>query len=262
MDPRYTYFQANIKRTTSTVKRNCPVCRKLTGICDNCRNLIKFWQKALVSNLPQAKVEYLLDKTKKLNGVQAIEFDFLQHKLIRSKKYLLWQDILLPYTKKYKKVCEKGYSFLFAGKHGVGKTTALVRTALRFIKKEKTVHYITFPDLHTLNTKCSSNINDEDNDLFLFIKNVDLLIVDELGRHTNLTGPVLRLADTFLKSREESLKPTLLCSNLTIRQLDASKDDKKGYGTGFWSMLGERYGVFSIDPTTPDFRIRARDKWY
>lgn len=251
----FEHSKTAIAIRAAKLKAHCKTCGALRGWCDTCEPQYRHWKEAIKSNLPLAKVEYL--EKARLADIQVGEYSHESGKVGQVR--VLGKDIVEPYINNFQTAREKGLSFLFVGKNNGGKTTAAVQIALALSKKRYLTYYCTFPQLHSLHGE--SFREPEKHDLMEAIRAVDLLIVDELGKEHTHSESTRYLADTFLKSREENLLPTIIITNKPIQDLRPDENRKTfgDYGTSFWAMLGERYRIIVFKDS--DLRRTYKTEW-
>jgi DNA replication protein DnaC len=252
-----------IDRKVEDLKSNCEECGKVKRFCDKCESEYVFYRGAYLSNLPIAKAKVCAE-------TELDEIDVQEVKLATSKpsendsgaphdksSFKLYEEVLDPYWRKHVEILSEGTSLFFLGTNHLGKTTAGVYLAMKYLRLGRSVHYVTFPQLHRLHTR---SYDEADVALLMdAIQDVDLLIVDELGKETVHSESVLRLADTYLKFREENLRPTIIITNMTKTQLWSDVKDG-GYGPSFLSMLLQRYWMYRFKPSGVNLRLKYRQK--
>ena len=252
-DLLYKSAEKEIQKKKRDIKARCDVCHDKKLFCDDCDAEFLFYSAALKANLPRGKVDIVYKQ--KQHDVLVAEYSFQTGKLLTGGKKL-YAEIVEPYIKNSGTVITTGMSYLWLGSNGTGKTIAATKIAVEFLKKRHSVYYITFPQLHILQ---SGTWRDEEKaELLQIIQKVDLLIVDELVKETSDTESVRYLADTWIKFREENLYPTILITNAGTLQL-SGKTRGKNYGQSFWSMLGENYWAFVFGGE--DLRVKSRRDW-
>lgn len=154
-----------------------------------------------------------------------------------------------------------GVGLILHGNMGTGKTLLSVLLAKAALAQGVSVHFTTFS---AMLRSLMAGFNDEDEMQWFHkrIKNVGLLVIDELGREhqqrfSTKEGVVDRTTalaqstlDDVLRHRVAQAKPTLLTTNMELGQLI------EGYGSNVMSLLSER----SIDYrfTGADFRPQER----
>lgn len=253
-DVFYEIAKDAILKKRESIKDGCDRCRDVKPLCPSCQKIFGIFNNIYKANLPLAKAKTILNH--QLKELQIKEYDFATGKFTESLN--LYNDLMTPYCAAAKTVAEEGYSLFFVGKNSAGKTVSSVYSALGFIRAGMSVYYLTFPRLHQLNTESFKDDTGTINKLLRSLQEVDLLIVDELGKETNASQSVRYLADTFLKAREENALPTILISNL---QIDYFKDVRhNSYGPSFWAMLGQKYRIFEFS-NSHDLRVQNRQAW-
>lgn len=251
----FEHAQTKIAIKAATLKAACQTCGAARLWCEACEPQYRLWKEAIKSNLPTAKVEFV--EHGQIDEIKVGEYDPVKGQV--GKSLGLIENIVTPYIANFKSVKEKGLSLLFVGKNNGGKTTAATQIAMGLHKKGYLTYYCTFPQLHRLH---GESFHDEKKlELFNAIREVDLLIVDELGKEHTHSDSTRYLADTFLKSREENLLPTIIITNKPIQDLrpDEGKKSFGDYGTSFWAMLGERYRIVAFRDS--NLRYANKAEW-
>lgn len=125
-----------------------------------------------------------------------------------------WMKHFLDNYEKDKKI--KG--IYLTGNFGSGKTYLLSAMLNELAKSGHKVAIIFFPDfLRTL----KSNFGDEDyNRQFEYIRNVELLLIDDIGAETTTAWSRDEVLGTILQYRMEENLKTFFTSNLTIEELE------------------------------------------
>jgi len=239
-----------LARLTEYLKAACSTCSDVQGLCKQCE--LKYRERFQLAKrgIPLAKIEWLLEGKHEDLKVKL----YLIDKKTYSKPIDLYKAVLVPLLEHETEIFQKGLSLCFVGTNSAGKTCA----ASWVMSKLRGSYYITFADLHRI---FAASYTDEDSaDLFQEVINKRFLVIDELGSETVKSGAVRQLADTYIKQREESLKPTILISNLPIDVI-ASSPARGGYGPSFFAMLGQRYRLYHFGTTKGDLRVRSSEVW-
>jgi DNA replication protein DnaC len=115
----------------------------------------------------------------------------------------------------------KGKGLLFIGQVGTGKThlTAAIANYLMFEK----IIPVKFGNVTTLLGEIKNSYNDEESasesDLIYMLSNVRLLIIDDLGKE-KCTEWSNNIIYTIINNRYENYKPTIVTTNLSIKELE------------------------------------------
>lgn len=134
--------------------------------------------------------------------------------------------IVVKYCDRIQNAMNKGLGFLFYGNNGNGKTTLACIIGKEAIKHGYSVYYGTLQSYLNLimDSFGSDNQTEKVRDL---IKNVDLLIIDELGKEhikkNEATGTVFGFSEfeQILRYREGKSKAVIEISNLRPQQLES-----------------------------------------
>ena len=105
------------------------------------------------------------------------------------------------------------------GNFGCGKTYLLSAMLNELAKKGKKVAIIYYPEF-LRNLKESFNDGEEYKAKFNYIKNVDLLLLDDIGAESVTEWSRDEVLGTILQYRMEEKLPTFFTSNLTIEELE------------------------------------------
>lgn len=248
------YTKGRIDLAKAEARRGCKDCSRSSVMCAECSTkAIKLISYAK-TNVPPKKA-MVVDGDNYHTSIKVKEYDFVSGKLYPEFSNTL--DI-----KKAMHDClGEGFSILLSGPNGTGKTVFGVDLALSYARHPGgySAFYCTFPELHRFHTM--SFKRDEYDELLEDLMDVDLLIVDELGKETSLTGSVEYLADSFLKMREERLLQNVLITNLPIKGLKGTQGKPGRYGPSFWASLQEFYRVFIYPPKGGNLRLERRRNW-
>ena len=119
-------------------------------------------------------------------------------------------------------------NLLFTGKTGLGKTFLSSSIANELLKKEKTVLYQTASVMLDMIIDYRFNRNNISKDIYDYLLNVDLLIIDDLGTE----GPnQIKLVELFniINSRllnTKKITKTIISTNLSLQQLFETYDER------------------------------------
>jgi DNA replication protein DnaC len=157
------------------------------------------------------------------------------------------------------KVLKDGYSFLFVGHNGSGKTHTGTYLLANAIDAGLTGYYMFFKDLYNLFNQVNYKDHEVDQSLLLdYVVNCQYLVIDELGKE-KLSEPVIGFLEYLIKTRQASKLPTVFMTNLQIQ--DRKKDNKilERYGNSVWDCF-RQYFIFQFKSDN-DFRAKTRLKW-
>jgi DNA replication protein DnaC len=174
----------------------------------------------------------------------------------------LYKHHLRKYVRHYKDVIKNGYSYIFIGVNGTGKTHAALWILHNFLKMGCSGHYIKFRKLMKLINRNIASTGKDRNEAERFldeILKVDLLIVDELGRETGNREHIASEIDEVLKDRDMARLPTIVITN---RDFDEIEDLYEGGSSLISSAFMRNYKLFIFDPDN-DFRKKCRqENWF
>jgi len=114
---------------------------------------------------------------------------------------------------------EKIKGLYLTGNFGSGKTYLLSAMLNELAKKNKKIAIVYFPDfLRTL--KSSFNDDETYNAIFNYIRNVEFLLIDDIGAETTTSWSRDEVLGTILQYRMQENLKTFFTSNLSIDQLE------------------------------------------
>jgi len=216
----------------------------------NCMN--DFLEKAeyLTAQIPR-----LFWKTQKLRQVESREYLFEKEKYGKSKRF---NKTLKKFVSNIDAVMEHGLSFVFAGMNGSGKTHVATYILKKFMKKDKICYYVYFRDLLGWYYTGFIGKDKQAKQVLKYIKEVDLLCIDEIGKENSVTNVALSEFETVLKTRLENSLPTILITNKSM----VGGDDafRETYGESIWDVLKLNYKMFIFNPNA-DMRLQQRKDW-
>lgn len=140
----------------------------------------------------------------------------------------------------------EGRGWVFLGENGTGKTACGSVILCRAVREGFSVGYITAQEYVS-----SAFAGQRDPELDAWRKQLaaaDFLVLDELGKEYRKDGSEFALAelDGLLRWRRGELRPTVICTNYTVAQLQSS------YGESLWSILLDRLDRLQFE--SGDFR--------
>lgn len=153
----------------------------------------------------------------------------------------VFQAVVVRYRKRLKRALRAGYSLLFVGDNGVGKTMFTSYLLTQAIKRGFTAYYTTLTQLDA-DIKRGFRDREADQRLQAMLES-DFVAIDEVGKERfkpdSFTSSQF---ESFLKRRYDDGEPVILGSN-------AAHDDLcKMYGATVESMIDGRYQVVSLEP--------------
>lgn len=159
-----------------------------------------------------------------------------------------FKNYVLPYRRRMRLAYKHGYSLLFTGDNGTGKSMFVSYLLCRAVQYGYSVYYTTLKQLHTDLTNFSDKASI--NQLNMVLYHSDFLAIDELGKEHTKSNFLLSEMEDLLKARYSDTLPTLLASNFTFDQLCDT------YGPTISSMFEGRYQHIVME--AGDFRRKAR----
>jgi len=200
--------------------------------------------------------ELLYKKTKEL---RVVEIDLFTSDPIDKKPVGLYSKILDQYMRDRGRVMKGGYSLLFLGTNGTGKTFSSQKVILAFLSFGFSAHYITLKQYMFLYNEMITSKTEEKQfykALIEEIKECDLVVIDELMKEDGSVKHVVTVLEEIIKRREADGLPTILISNA-----NSPEGLKETYGIHVMSGLYRRYRAFYFD-TKRDMRKESRIEWF
>lgn len=155
---------------------------------------------------------------------------------------------VLKYCAKQQKVLRRGYSLLFTGDNGAGKTIFISFILTQAIRRGRTAYYTTLAQLDT-DIKRGFRDSVADKRLPMLLES-DFIAIDEIGKEHYKTDSWLSAQlEQLLKRRYDDSEPVLMATNLSYEALLAM------YGASIESMLEGRYTKIALE--AGDFRKSA-----
>ena len=222
--------------------------------CD-CRKEFNRLSNYILANIPQN----FWSLPEEVFDIRCKEYDFDNCCFGNKKSFNL---IYKKYIKNKITVMENGYSLLFSGMNGTGKTFIATLILKHFIKNYP-CYYIHFRELLDMYYTAFIGKDKKVKSLLNYILNIDILCIDEIGKENNPTTVVLSEFEYWLKTRSENQKPTMLITNHRIFTKEEDKETitfRNTYGESIWDILKQLYRLFIFDPDL-DFRKKTRQSW-
>lgn len=152
-----------------------------------------------------------------------------------------FEEIVVRYRKRWRPALRHGYSLLFVGDNGVGKTTFIAYLLTQMLKRGLTAYYTTLMQLD-IDIKRGFRDRDSDERLRAMLES-DFVAIDEVGKESfKSDGYLTARLEHLLKQRYDDEEPILLGSNV------AHDDLVKMYGSTVESMIDGKYQIVSLEP--------------
>lgn len=153
----------------------------------------------------------------------------------------VFSSVVVRYRKRLRLALQRGYSLLFVGDNGVGKTMFASYLLTQAIKRGFTAYYTTLTQLDA-DIKRGFRDREADQRLQAMLES-DFVAIDEVGKERfKLDSFTTSQFESLLKRRYDNGEPVILGSN-------AAHDDLcKMYGATVESMFDGRYQVVSLEP--------------
>ena len=145
---------------------------------------------------------------------------------------------------------------LFEGPVGSGKTFLAAACANALVEKDVDVRFLVVPDFLDLIRETFRNESEiSEGDLMQDVKNVDVLILDDLGAH-NYTDWSVKTIFAILNFRLNYEKPMIVTTNLDRREIE------NNLGSRIYSRLAEacRFIRFNNNDIRVSQRIKAKGR--
>ena len=155
----------------------------------------------------------------------------------------------------------EGHNLLLYGPNGSGKTHSALYLMAQYISRDQEAYYSTFKEFYFLHNAVAKDMTTEEGDFYRAILNVDLLVLDELGKETH-SEAVVAFLETIMKDRFYNKKQTILITNLDVaRESDGTvKEFLKRYGNSCWDLVRQGYHIYLFSKKN-DFRASERIEW-
>lgn len=184
------------------------------------------------------------------------EYDLSENKTT-GEKIELYEDFLHDYIENIDKVMDTGASLFFFGPNESGKTFSALHTLSYAIERGYSGYYINFQDLYKLYNKSSYDSEaDESSKIYSYVKNCDMLVIDELGKESSVTDGIIGFLESIIKYRGTEVLPTIFCSNIKVNE----NDFYERYGNSPLNAMIKRYKVFQFSKEGK-FRQRFQIDW-
>ena len=117
-----------------------------------------------------------------------------------------------------------GKGLYIYGSNGVGKTmlaSIIVKEAYRFRYTSKRLTFVEYLDQYTHIWKAQSTEEREEleDTFYHYIKAVDFLVLEELGKEQTKTEMAVTILEDLLRYREEKGLCTIICTNMSLKEL-------------------------------------------
>ena len=138
-------------------------------------------------------------------------------------------------------------NLIMVGRTGTGKTHLSCAVALNVLKKRKYARYVTSKDMANEIANAWTKADDSEANAIYRYTDLDLLILDEYGLHDRHENR-LQLVHKVLYARYDENKPTMLISNMTVKEL------KTDLGDRLWSRF-QHDGLVIVECNWQDQRV-------
>ena len=163
--------------------------------------------------------------------------------------HAVFRKVVLNYCKKRKRVLKHGYSLLFMGDNGAGKTMFLSFVLSQMIKRGCSAYYTTFAQF---DIDIKKGFGDKDAERRLEeLMDSDFVAIDEIGKEHYKSDSYLNTRfEHLMKTRYDDGSPMIMATNLDYEKLS------NVYGPSIASMWEGRYLKATFE--SGDFRKTAQ----
>ena len=163
----------------------------------------------------------------------------------------IFDDVVEPYRQNWRAALRRGYSLLFMGDNGTGKTMFISYLLTQAIKRGQTSYNTTSAQLDR-DIKRGFGNNEAEARLDYMLDS-DFVCIDEIGKEYYKQESYLNSQlEMLLKRRYDDAEPMILATNIDIEELC------KMYGSSVESMFEGKYQTVSLEPG--DFRKSMKAK--
>lgn len=245
-----------ISQVRQDIARTCSDCQaSFNGMCDRHLFYLSKIMKFLSCNIPYHFVREVYGVPAQEKKVR--EFDPVTKSFGRP--FDCYADLLSPYIENIDgKVIENGYSFVFYGYNGGGKTHTAVHLLMAAIDKGMSGYFIFFKDLINLYNKSEFAREQEASRIYHHVMNCDFLVVDELGKESSVTDNLLGSFEQIVKHRCNIVKPTIYTTNIDFGSEEEGFE--KRYRSSVYNSLLQNYRVLQFGKDG-NFRVKMRKEW-
>jgi DNA replication protein DnaC len=239
-------------------KMNAEVISEVASICPKhgeyiakttCYNLIGDMKKILTSDCPDCVKEYDTARQEEQQGREVeknraslakagitprfLSADFDNY-TISCEKQRIALEACKDYASRIDEVLKKGENLLLIGAVGTGKNHLATGIAKAFLNAQKSVRIIKIvkllrqiKDTYSPQTQA----HETETQIMERLRNLDLLILDEVGLKSDKSGTMTEtdrsLTYEIIDNRYEAIKPTVIISNLTRKDITAHIADDR-----------------------------------
>jgi len=152
-----------------------------------------------------------------------------------------FDEVVCQYRRRMKTALRRGYSLLFVGDNGVGKTMFVSYLLTQALKRGFTAYYTTLSQLD-IDIKRGFRDREADDRLRVMLES-DFIAIDEVGKESfKADGFLSSRLEHLMKQRYDDEEPVLMGSNV------AHDDLIKMYGSTVESMIDGKYQVIGLEP--------------
>jgi DNA replication protein DnaC len=236
------------------LSRGCGECAaSARGLCQS--HVLRYAKlsKYIKANIP---LSHIFD-SREIADKRCREFEMVLDSF--SDPFQGYEKLFYPYLASLDStVMDKGYSFVFYGFNGSGKTHTALTILQRAVEVGLSGYYLDFKDLVNFYNKSEFSREYDSESLYKFILNCDLLVADEIGKESKVSDNVIGVFEQLIKKRQASRKPTILVTNIIFQ--DEKGGFKNRYGSSIWNALYDNYRIIAFDKNG-DFRAKMREDW-
>lgn len=245
-----------VKRLISLGCKECDLANN--DLCD--QHLFHFSNvlKYITANIPYHDVSVIMEEQLVDKMVQEVE-NLDRPNPTLSRGFPIYEKLLKGYINKIDAdVLVNGYSFIFYGYNGSGKTQTANHILALALDKGLTGYYIFFKDLINLYNKAEFKHDKDADNLYQYVMNVDMLVIDEVGKESSITDNLLGSFEQIIKYRTGLGKPTIMLTNIDFPKVDVGFAAR--YKNSVYNSLLKNYRIIRFHEDG-EFRIKTRKEW-
>lgn len=157
-------------------------------------------------------------------------------------------------------VYNQGASLVFYGYNETGKTFSALHVLSYALQEGYSGYYINFQDLYKLYNDASYDDDGLSSDFYQYVKNCDFLVVDELGKESNVSEGVIGFLENIIKYRSTEVLPTIFCTNIDFNDKPDNESFLDRYGNSVLNAMTKRYRVIQFSKKGR-FRKKTKIDW-
>jgi DNA replication protein DnaC len=246
------------------IQHKIPFYRRIVENCDTCGGNEIYTKKGVKYKCPCSKSLKIIIEMLKSNFPQQhlniFNDEFFERKVVelpidvegKAGKPFNFSTFCFNFLDNKEYIVENSCSSLFCGNNESGKTYAALYMLADFIKNGFSGHYIRFKNY--LNLLNSSYNNMDDRKVLRQLREVKLLIIDELGKEHGKSEYATCELEELIKTRQDNMSSTIIITNLDY------KDFVEVYGNHVKSAFNKNFKILLFHPDA-SLREKTRVVW-